>query len=112
MRYSMQNFTLLLAVLASLVCSGATSADSNVPPSSLANSALVSATATALARADVAFARSRIVDVHYKGAFGESVAGKAFLRKYLQAEGGWQSITPRSGRQGFDHVFIKQGASQ
>ena len=110
MRYSMQNFTLLLAVLASLVCSGATTADSNVPPSSLANSALVSATATALARADVAFARSRIVDVHYKGAFGESVAGKAFLRKYLQAEGGWQSITPRSGRQGFDHVFIKQGA--
>ena len=110
MYYSTQNFTLLLAVFARLVCSGATAADSNVPPSSLANSALVSATATVLARADVAFARSRIVDIHYKGAFGENVAGKTFLRNYLQAEGGWESITPRSGRQGFDHVFIKQGA--
>lgn len=67
----------------------------------------VGAAATALARADVALARSCIVANHIKGDFGESVAGNAILKSFLEKEGRWSAITPRSGRKGLDHLFIK-----
>lgn len=73
----------------------------------IANSSLVAASATALSRADVALARSFIVRNNFKGNYGESIAEKAFIDKYLTTEGRWQSVTPRSGPQGLDHVFVK-----
>lgn len=73
----------------------------------IANSSLVAASATALSRADVALARSFVVRNSFKGSYGESIAEKSFIDKYLTAEGHWQSITPRSGPQGLDHVFVK-----
>ena len=73
----------------------------------VAVASFVGATATALSRADVALARSCVVANHIKGDFGESVAGNAILKSFLEKEGRWSAITPRSGRQGLDHLFIK-----
>ena len=60
-----------------------------------------------LSRADVAFAKSVITPNAFRGDVGEVFAGKAFLKDVLQQTGKWQSITPRSGPQGFDHLFVK-----
>lgn len=66
-----------------------------------------SAVATALSQADVALAKSVIIPGAFRGILGESLAGKFFLKELLSETGNWHSITPRSGPQGFDHVFIK-----
>ena len=73
----------------------------------VAASSFVSASAAALAKADVALARSFVVRNGFKGCFGESIAEKSYIDTYLAKEGPWQSITPRSGPQGLDHLFIK-----
>lgn len=62
---------------------------------------------TALARADVALCRSIITPNIIKGDLGENIATKYFMKEYLLKSGNWQSVTPRFGRQGLDHVFIK-----
>lgn len=68
---------------------------------------LSAATASALSHADVALARSYIVQNDFKGCFGESIAEKSFTREFLSKSGNWKSVTPRSGRQGLDHLFVK-----
>lgn len=68
---------------------------------------LTAATASALSHADVALARSYIVQNDFKGCFGESVAEKSFMKNFLSKTGNWKSVTPRSGRQGLDHLFVK-----
>lgn len=72
-----------------------------------AASSFAAASASALSKADVALARSFVVRNGFKGCFGESIAEKSYIDTYLSKEGHWQSITPRSGPQGLDHLFIK-----
>ena len=73
----------------------------------IAASSFVSASATALSKADIALARSFVVRNSFKGSFGESIAEKSYIDTYLSKDGHWQSITPRSGPQGLDYLFIK-----
>lgn len=70
-------------------------------------SALASASATALAKADLALARSYVTPNAYKGNLGEGLVEKVFLNEHLLQSGNWQSITPRFGPQGLDHLWIK-----
>ena len=62
---------------------------------------------TALFRADVALAKSIVSPTDFRGSLGENVAGQCFLKNTLSQTGNWQAITPRSGRQGLDHLFVK-----
>ena len=62
---------------------------------------------TALFRADVALAKSIVSPTDFRGSLGENVAGQCFLKNTLSQTGDWQAITPRSGRQGLDHLFVK-----
>jgi len=73
----------------------------------VAVSSFAAASATALSKADLALARSFVVRNVFKGSFGESIAEKSYIDAYLTKDGHWQSITPRSGPQGLDHLFIK-----
>lgn len=61
---------------------------------------------TVLARADLAYAQSLITRVHAKGNLGETLALRTFLRNKIEG-GNWFSLTPRTGRQGFDHLFVR-----
>ena len=62
---------------------------------------------TALFRADVALAKSIVSPTDFRGSLGENAAGQCFLKNTLSQTGNWQAITPRSGRQGLDHLFVK-----
>lgn len=64
-------------------------------------------TASALSGADVSLARSLISPTAFRGSLGENVVSKTILKGVLYKTGNWQSITPRSGPQGFDHLLIK-----
>ena len=91
-------------------------ADNIITPISSSPYAVAPATSTTallLRQADTALARSVINTTGLKGSIGENAAGRYFLRQTLQQTGNWHSISPRSGPQGLDHVFIKtnsQGA--
>lgn len=71
------------------------------------STSLTSTASIALARADLALCKSLITPNAFRGNLGESVAGTSFLKDILSKTGNWHSITPRSGPQGFDHLFIK-----
>ena len=79
----------------------------------LRHNAAVGATAlqTMLARADVAFARNLLRPTYMKGAMGEFFAENFFLNNQLEQDirGHWIPLTPRSGPQGLDHLFMKTG---
>lgn len=62
---------------------------------------------TVLARADLVYAQSVITRTHFKGNLGEALALRAFLRNKFEEGGKWFSLTPRTGRQGFDHLFVR-----
>lgn len=62
---------------------------------------------TVLARADLAYAQSILTRTHSKGNLGEALALRAFLRNKFEDGGNWISLTPRTGRQGFDHLFVR-----
>lgn len=68
-----------------------------------------SVVSTTLARADLVMAKSVINPKHLAGDVTEHLAEKVFVREVLSSKrgGSWKGITPRSGRQGLDHVFIK-----
>lgn len=72
--------------------------------------AALSAARVIIARADIAYAHAALLRVHAKGNFGEAVAQRYFLRDKLgeAVSGKWTSLTPRVGRQGFDHLFVRQ----
>ena len=62
---------------------------------------------TTIARADVALSRSFIAPTAFRGNLGESIVGNCFLKNTLSQSGSWQAVTPRSGPQGLDHLFMK-----
>ncbi len=45
-------------------------------------------------------------DIYFKGDLAEHLAAETVTKQFLR-DGNWKSITPRTGRQGLDHVFIK-----
>lgn len=47
---------------------------------------------------------------HIRGDFGEVLASRAVLKRELGA-GGWKEVTPRTGRQGLDHIFMRLDAN-
>lgn len=65
--------------------------------------------ATSLSHADLAYLKKHVSSNSrgIKGAFGESIAQKAYLKNYLEKNGNWKNLTPRLGSQGLDHVFVK-----
>ena len=79
------------------------------PPLSSASIGLVTATRVIAARADLSFARRALLIKHASGSFGEAMAQRMFLKTNFAsgANGGWISLAPRSGRQGFDHLFLR-----
>lgn len=101
-----KNFIIQIVLVACLTVYGET-AKEHSQQAEAAVSSFVSASATALSKADIALARSFVVRNGFKGNFGESIAEKSYIDTYLSKEGHWQSITPRSGPQGLDHLFIK-----
>ena len=101
-----KNFIIQVFLVACLAAYGATPKEQS-QKAEIAASSFVSASATALSKADIALARSFVVRNGFKGSFGESIAEKSFIDTYLSKDGHWQSVTPRSGPQGLDHLFIK-----
>jgi len=73
--------------------------------------AATSSYAAASARADIAYARSFLTQTHLKGTIGEFFAERYFLNNQLEQSirGNWVPLTPRSGPQGLDHLFVKFG---
>jgi hypothetical protein len=108
-------FRLVLAAVLQALCVGAQDgeAGSHAPTASarIAIPASVSALGTAFARADVALCRSVINVNHLKGDYAESVVGRFYLEQHLRASGNWQAVTPRLGRQGLDHVYLRRDAA-
>lgn len=74
-------------------------------------SAATSSYATISARADIAYARNFLTQTHLKGTIGEFFAERYFLNNQLEQNirGSWVPLTPRSGPQGLDHLFVKIG---
>ncbi len=66
--------------------------------------------ASVFRRADVAFAKTLVNRTHLKGSAGESWANRSFLKEVLKEGDGWHSVTPRIGRQGLDHIYLKTDA--
>lgn len=66
------------------------------------------------ARADVAYAFASLVRTHAKGNLGEAYAQRYFIRNKLgeTVSGKWTSLTPRTGRQGFDHLFVRRSGNK
>ena len=73
------------------------------------SSGLVTAAHTIASRADLSFARHTLLIKHSCGSFGETIAQRMFLRSKLgeTISGNWINLAPRSGRQGFDHLFLR-----
>ena len=67
----------------------------------------VSAVGIALARADVALARSLITPSLLRGDVSERLVIDVLLREHLVTNGDWRMIRPRLGSQGIDGVLIK-----
>ena len=103
----MPRMPVLLCAVVACFCAVGGSLTSSTCKTEVSASAIAAASATALARADVALARSYVVKNGFKGSYGESLAEKSYIDAYLTKGGHWQSITPRSGPQGLDHLFVK-----
>jgi hypothetical protein len=56
----------------------------------------------ALARADIAVAKSVLGSTRFKGEIGETVS-----ERLLERTGQWIAMTPRLGAQGLDHIFVQ-----
>lgn len=70
---------------------------------------MVAAAGVIHSRADLAYAFASLVRTHAKGNLGEVFAEQAFLKDKLGEviSGRWVNLTPRVGRQGFDHLFVR-----
>ena len=101
-----KTFIIPVILVVSLAVQGETPKEQS-QKAEVAASSFVAASASALSKADIALARSFVVRNGFKGSFGESIAEKSYIDTYLSKDGHWQSITPRSGPQGLDHLFIK-----
>ena len=70
---------------------------------------LIPATAgvyAAAQRTDIVWGRGKISPNALKGSMGESFASKVYTQRVLKS-GDWKTLTPRSGPQGLDHLFIQ-----
>lgn len=78
-------------------------------PLSSTSVGLITASRVIAARADLSFARRTLLIKHASGSFGEAMAQRMFLKTNFASEtsGSWISLAPRSGRQGFDHLFLR-----
>lgn len=78
-------------------------------PLSSTSVGLITASRIIAARADLSFARRTLLIKHASGSFGEAMAQRMFLKTNFASEtsGSWISLAPRSGRQGFDHLFLR-----
>lgn len=61
---------------------------------------------TALARADVAIAKSLLNERLLKGEVGETIRDQT-VGRYLHRSGQWLNVSPRLGRQGIDHISMQ-----
>lgn len=61
---------------------------------------------TALARPDLAVAKSLINERLLKGEVGEAIRDQT-IGRYLHQNGQWQNVSPRLGRQGIDHISMR-----
>jgi hypothetical protein len=61
---------------------------------------------TALARADVAIAKSLLNERLLKGDVGETIRDQT-VGRYLHRSGQWLNVSPRLGPQGLDHVSVQ-----
>lgn len=61
---------------------------------------------TALARADVAIAKSVLNDRLLKGELGEAIRDQT-VGRYLHRSGKWLNVSPRLGPQGLDHISVQ-----
>jgi hypothetical protein len=68
---------------------------------------LVSAAHLSYADPQTAILRSKILTAHVRGDLGEAIAAENVVKQTLRETGNWHAITPRFGRQGFDHLFIQ-----
>jgi len=57
------------------------------------------------------FSKNVIPPSHLKGEWAETITKRFYLEKHLRKSGNWQSISPRSGRQGLDSIFIKRDSA-
>lgn len=57
-------------------------------------------------RSDIVWGRSLISPNAIKGTMGESFASKVYTTRVLK-DGNWKTLTPRSGPQGLDHLYIQ-----
>lgn len=84
------------------------------PPAMQQASKLGVAFGSTLMTADEALMRSKLHATAMKGTVGEALAERVYLDKVLAPShsGGreWFSVAPRSGPQGFDHIFIHTDA--
>ncbi len=103
----MQKILIIFSILAVCFVSYGETLQGQSRKAEIAASSFAAASASALSKADVALARSFVVRNGFKGSFGESIAEKSYIDTYFSKEGHWTSITPRSGPQGLDHLFIK-----
>ena len=71
-------------------------------PSTSFKMGLVSTAILSLAEPEAALARASILTPRLHGNVGE-----AFVNSQLHATGGWKTVTPRTGPQGIDHVWMK-----
>ena len=71
-------------------------------PSTAFKIGLVSTTILSFAEPEAALARASILTPRLHGNVGE-----AFVSSQLHATGGWKPVTPRTGPQGIDHVWMK-----
>ena len=65
---------------------------------------------TALARADVAVAKSLLNESLLKGEVGEAIRDQT-VGRYLHRSGQWLNVSPRLGPQGLDHVSVQLNES-
>jgi hypothetical protein len=65
---------------------------------------------TALARADVAVAKSLLNERVLKGEVGEAIRDQT-VGRYLHRSGQWLNVSPRLGPQGLDHVSVQLNES-
>ena len=83
-------------------------ADDFIDSARTASSAGVTAYTSMLSNAPAALARSYVAgSTNTKGIVGESLAAKKFLQTTLKKTGNWHAISPRVGRTGIDHIFLK-----
>ncbi len=99
-------YAVLLAISVSFtVCAGD---EDFIDPIRAGTASGITVYSSMLSQAPAAFARTHVMGTTgTKGIIGESIATNKFLQTTLQKTGNWYAISPRIGKQGIDHIFLK-----